>query len=144
MYGELRGHYLKHWQQNTPWYGASKTGGKHAKKTAFYHVHWYVYPLLYWMNLITNLACMLPESFDIAYLTELDPLWNDDEISMWLNPEVVLFANPLAQLACAADCMSTVTGTPHNSLFWCAGCQGGVYPLTGTFLFIKAVWMPAR
>ena len=113
-----------------------KQGGKYAKKTAFYHVHWYVYPLLYWMNFITNLACMTPESFDIAYLTEFDPLWNDDELSLWLNPEVVLFANPLAQLACTADCTSTVAGgTPHNSLFWCAGCQGGVYPLTGTLPF---------
>ena len=112
-----------------------KYGGKTKKKTAFYHVHWYVYPLLYWMNFITNLACMSAESFDIAYMTELDPLWNDDELSLWLNPEVILFANPIAQLSCAADCLATVTGTPLNSLFWCAGCQGGVYPLTGTLPF---------
>ncbi len=112
-----------------------KQGGKYAKKTAFYHVHWYVYPLLYWMNLVAHLACMTTESFDIAYLTELDPLWNDDELSIWLNPEVVLFANPLAQMACAADCTKATVSSPINSLFWCAGCQGGVYPLTGTLGF---------
>ena len=112
-----------------------KQGGETGRKTAFYHVHWYVYPVLYWMNLVVNLACMTSESFDIAYLTELDPLWNDDELSLWLNPEVALFANPLAQMACAADCAKASVGTPLNSLFWCAGCQGGVYPLTGTLGF---------
>ncbi len=104
-------------------------------KTAFYHAHWYVYPVLYWMNLVTNLLCMTSESFDVAYMTELDPLWQDDEISIWLNPEVVLFANPIAQIACAADCVAASAHLPVNALFWCAGCQGGVYPLTGTLPF---------
>ena len=109
-----------------------KNGGKHVGKTAFYHVHWYVYPLLSWMNLISGLACMTPESFDVAYMTELDPLWDDDELSMWINPEAALFASVPAQVACVADCMAASVGKPINSLFWCAGCQGGVYPLTGT------------
>ena len=112
-----------------------KQGGETARKTAFYHVHWYVYPVLYWMNLVVNLACMTSESFDIAYMTELDPLWNDDEISIWLNPEVALFANPIAQMACAADCVKSSVSMPIKTLFWCAGCQGGVYPLTGTLGF---------
>jgi len=112
-----------------------KEGGNTGRKTAFYHVHWYVYPVLYWMNLVVNLACMQSESFDIAYMTELDPLWQDDELALWLNPEVILFANPLAQLACSTDCVKASTSTPINSLFWCAGCQGGVYPLTGTLGF---------
>lgn len=104
-------------------------------KTAFYHAHWYVYPLLHWMNLVAHLGCMSAESFDIAYMTELDPLWNDDELSLWLNPEAALFGNPVAQLACGADCLKTAASTPINALFWCAGCQGGVYPLTGHLSF---------
>lgn len=112
-----------------------KQGGKTGRKTAFYHVHWYVYPVLYWMNLVTNLICMSNESFDIAYMTELDPLWQDDELALWLNPEVALFANPVAQLACSADCLKASISTPINTLFWCAGCQGGVYPLTGHLSF---------
>jgi len=112
-----------------------KEGGKRATKTAFYHAHWYVYPVLYWMNLVTHLACMTSESFDVAYMTELDPLWNDDELTLWLNPEVMLFSNPIAQLACSADCAKASVSTPINALFWCAGCQGGVYPLTGHLPF---------
>jgi conjugal transfer pilus assembly protein TraU len=114
-----------------------KRGGKTARKTAFYHVHWYVYPLLIWMNMVTDLACMTPEEFDIAYMTEFDPLWDDDELSLWLNPEVALFSNPLAQLACASDCAAASVGKPIRSLFWCAGCQGGIYPLTGTLGFYR-------
>ncbi len=108
-----------------------KRGGHTGTREAFYHLHWYVYPLLVWMNLITGLLCMTTESFDLAYLTELDPLWDDDELALWLNPEAVLFANPIAELACSADCASASFGTALNPLFWCAGCRGGVFPLTG-------------
>jgi len=108
------------------------TGLGRGHQKAFYHVHWYVYPLLLWMNLLTDLACMESEDFDIAYMTELDPLWADDELAMWITPESLLFGNPVAQLACIADCAAASFATPIDSLFWCAGCQGGVYPLSGT------------
>lgn len=105
------------------------------QQTAFYHVHWYIYPLMAWMNLLTDFLCLQHEDFDIAYLTELDPLWKDDELSLWLNPEAVVFGNSIMQAACVADCSAATFGKPINSLFWCAGCQGGVYPLTGTLPF---------
>jgi conjugal transfer pilus assembly protein TraU len=44
----------------------------------------------------------------------------------------VLFANPLAQISCAADCAAASAGLPLDSLFWCGGCQGSLYPFTGT------------
>ena len=69
---------------------------------------------------------------DLAYLTELDPLWDDDEKSAILNPEGLLFGNPLAQAACVADCVAASTHLPRNELFWCGGCQGSLYPFTGT------------
>ncbi len=99
---------------------------------AYYQVHWYVYPLLAWLGLLTDLACMSPESFDLVYLSELDPLWQDDELAFLLNPEAALFANPVAQAACAADCIAASSGFPIDALFWCAGCQGSMYPLTGS------------
>lgn len=99
---------------------------------ANYHVHWYVYPLLLWMNILTDVACMESEDFDIAYMTELDPMWGDDELSSWIAPESLIFANPIAQSACIADCAASTFAKPIDTLFWCAGCQGGVYPLSGT------------
>lgn len=96
-----------------------------------YQVHWYVYPLLYWLNIITNAVCVEKGNFDITYITELDPTWNDDELAFVLNPEAILFANPVAQAACAADCIAASAHLPIDALFWCAGCQGSMYPLTG-------------
>jgi conjugal transfer pilus assembly protein TraU len=101
-------------------------------KHSFYQVHWYVYPLLYWLELLVDFICLETAEFDLAYLTELDPLWNDDETSFVLNPEAILFANPIAQAACAADCVSATAGFPLDPLFWCGGCQGSLYPFTGS------------
>jgi conjugal transfer pilus assembly protein TraU len=115
---------------------ANEPGGEgENQQTAFYHVHWYVYPLLSWMNFLTDILCLEHEDFDVAYLTELDPTWSDDEIGMWLTPESAIFANPFAQMACVADCAASTFGRSLSALPWCAGCQGGVYPVTGTLPF---------
>ena len=98
---------------------------------AKWHVHWYVYPLLYWMELLTDVACLEQASFDIAYVTEIDPLWQDDALTALINPEVALFANPIAQTACAADCGAATLKLPLDPLFWCAGCLGSMYPMNG-------------
>lgn len=108
--------------------GGSVRGLKHS----FYQLHWYIYPIIYWLELLVDFACLEKASFDVAYLTELDPMWNDDETSFIINPEAVLFANPIAQAACAADCLSASAGFPLDVLFWCGGCQGTLYPFTGS------------
>lgn len=98
----------------------------------FYHVHWYKYPLIYWLNIITSAGCMQTGDMDIGYLSEVDPLWADDTLSMIINPEAALFGTLLAQGACAADAIASTAGIPLSPLFWCAGAQGSIYPLTGT------------
>ena len=108
---------------------ASRSGHIHQ---SFYQVHWYVYPLIYWLEILTDFICLEDSQFDVAYLTELDPLWNDDELSFIINPEAALFANPIAQAACAADCVAASSGFPLDLLFWCSGCQGSTYPFTGS------------
>ena len=98
---------------------------------SFYQAHFYVNPVLYWLQVVADFPCLERGSFDLAYLTEVDPLWNDDELTLILNPEAVLFANPVAVAACAADCVAATAGFGIAELFWCAGCQGGIYPLDG-------------
>ncbi|CAL7962395.1 Protein TraU [Gammaproteobacteria bacterium] len=115
--------------------GNAGRGGKQARDPAdsgaFYYVHWYKYPLILWLNIITSIGCMQGGDFDIAYLTELDPTWNDDELGFVLNPEATLFGNTIAQAACAADAAKAQTDISIDKLFWCLGTQGGTYPLTG-------------
>lgn len=109
---------------------SSKEPGNHH---SLYQVHWYQYPLLYWMNILTDLNCVEHGSFDVTYITELDPAWEDDELSFILNPEAVLFSKKATQLACAATARKVNSGQlPLDNLFWCAGSQGSIYPLSGT------------
>lgn len=98
---------------------------------SFYFVHWYKFPLMYWLNLLTDLFCVEKGDLDIAYLTELDPTWHDDELTFLLNPEALLFGNLIAQAACSADSIASLMSLPIDSLFWCAGSQGSMYPLNG-------------
>jgi conjugal transfer pilus assembly protein TraU len=109
----------------------SGNGTGHMRKS-FYHVHYYVYPVLHWLEVLTDFVCMEKGAFDVGYITELDPLWNDDETAFILNPEAVLFSSPAAHLGCVADCALASSGFGNDGLFWCAGCQGVMYPFTGT------------
>jgi conjugal transfer pilus assembly protein TraU len=102
-----------------------------SSKSSFYHVHWYTNPLFYLLEVVLDDFCIEKIEFDIAYITEVDPTWNDDELTLILNPDVVLFANVVAQAACAADCVAATAGFPLSTLYWCAGCQGSIYPLNG-------------
>ena len=82
--------------------------------SSFYHVHWYIYPVIYWLELLLDFACLESMQVDLAYLTEFDPLWGDDAKSAILNPESLLFGNIVAMSACIADCISTSTGNLSN------------------------------
>lgn len=122
--------------------GISLNFGKYYRKGAvetdsnlsnqsFYHVHWYKFPLMYWLNVLTDAICVEKGDFDIAYPSELDAMWNDDELGFIINPEAVLFGSLPAQASCAADAATSLVGKPIDKLFWCAGAQGSMYPLTG-------------
>ena len=113
--------------------GGGKNSHDDANDSGFYHAHWYKYPVLYWLQLIESVACLSVDNFDIGYMTEIDPLWDEDELAFFLNPEAILFGNPVAQLACVAESVATSTNAvlPFDPLFWCMGSQGSAYPLTG-------------
>lgn len=102
-----------------------------AQANSFYYVHWYKYPLIYWLELATDGACEEKSDFDLAYLAELDPTWRDDELNAILEPEAFIFGNPIAQVACIADSIKTLKWLPIDELFWCAGSQGSMYPQDG-------------
>jgi conjugal transfer pilus assembly protein TraU len=104
---------------------------KDHNKNSFYQVHWYINPILFWLEVLIDDGCLEQGSFDLGYFTEVDPLWANSELTFVLNPDASLFTNMLAQGACAADCIAASAGFPMNSLFWCAGCQGSMYPLDG-------------
>lgn len=107
--------------------------GPTAGEKAFYNVHYYTFPLLEVMDMITGMDFCTDwlNDIDLMYFTETDPLWNDDELTVNLYPEAIVFGNPVAQALCSVDCIAASAGYPLNSLFWCAGCWGSMYPFTG-------------
>jgi len=112
--------------------GAVSVVGDGSLESSYYHVHLYRYPVLALLGVLTDFFCVTPGGLDMAYLSEMDPIWNDDQLAIIMNPESALFGNPLAQLACIVDCTSATARKPLDQLFWCAGCSGSLYPFTGT------------
>lgn len=107
----------------------ASAGGDNGSK---WHAHYYYYPLISMLGTTIDALCLETTAFDLAWMSEIDPLWMDAELSTLLNPEGLLFANPVAQGACAADCAVASSGNlPLDELFWCDGCSGPLYPITG-------------
>ena len=114
-----------------PAHGRTPNPKERGHRTSFYQVHWYHTPWLYLLEILLDTTCLEQSAWDVAYMTELDPLWDDSTSSFLLNPDVTLFANPIAIGACSLDCVAATTRLPINDLYWCAGCAGSLFPLTG-------------
>lgn len=97
----------------------------------FAQAHYYIFPIWAMLEILTDYGCVEQTSFDVAYITEIDPLWNSDEMALIIMPEAVLFGNPVAQLACIADSLAAAVWLPIDPLFWCMGSWGSAYPMTG-------------
>lgn len=99
---------------------------------SFQQAHYYMFPVWTIMKLFMDFPCADKGNFDVAYMTEVDPMWNDDSLSFMINPEALLFGNPISQIACAADTVGATVGYPVDPLFWCQGSWGSFYPLSGS------------
>lgn len=108
-----------------------RAGGGASSGGTFQQVHYYIFPVWAVMDLFLDIPCFEEKSMDIAYISEVDPTHNNGVLSFILNPEALLFANPVAQLACVADSVAANAGYPLDPLFWCAGSFGSAYPLSG-------------
>lgn len=104
-----------------------------ASSKAFYQYHYFSYPIMTMLGMM-----LLPDctdgyvDMDLLYISEIDPLWNNDMLSLILSPESIIFANPAAKAWCAADCVSSTVDEQSEDTYGCAGCDGSLYPLTGT------------
>ena len=120
-------------QESVRLWGGHHTTEQDAADKTFYNYHYWAFPLYMMMELLIQSNCNAGgyKSLDLMYLSEVDPLWNEDELAFFLNPEAAMFANPAALAACGIDCGAASAGKPSETLFWCAGCWGNLYPFTG-------------
>lgn len=105
-----------------------------SRNTSFQHFHYYSLPILAILGLIDIFDCLDSgiTDFDLLFLSETFPNWNNDTLSTFLNAESILFGNPAALLAQPIDCLSANVYDPRDSLFWMMGCWGSTYPLGGS------------
>jgi len=118
--------------------GSTQKSSDTSHGTTFAQVHYYAFAIMAYVSSVISAKCgsgnSAGNSFDLAYMTEPDALWNDEMTTALIFPEELLFANPYAQYACVADAVAVdVAGLPLNPLFWCMGSQGPVYPIVGHY-----------
>ena len=111
----------------------STTSKEDSSNELFAQAHYIWMDVFSLVGMFIDYSCLSPTDFDIAYMTEIDPLWNSDLTAFLLNPEALLFANPITQIACAADSIASTLNYPLDPLFWCVGSWGSAYPLTGHY-----------
>lgn len=102
-----------------------------AKPETFAQAHYFIFPVWAIMQIAIDSVCVEKGGFDVAYITEIDPLWNDDLLSQILTPEALLFANPISVMACTADAAAATIGYPLSYMPWCMGSWDTVFPMTG-------------
>ena len=98
----------------------------------FFNVHYYAYTPLTVLEILLAPECHAGfiMDFDLLEASEADFYWVRNGFA-WFEYDSLLFANPVAALACTADCAATDVGFGINYLFWCGGCEGLLYPIKG-------------
>lgn len=116
----------------------NRGAGGGVESMATYQAHYFAFPLLQILELVTWADGCVGGGFtnmDMMNVTELDPIWQEDELALLENPEAAVFGNIVAQAACTADAAAAAIGfgegTVGDWLFWCAGSWGPLYPFTG-------------
>lgn len=99
----------------------------------FLNFHYFSFPLYEILELLLAPECNAGgfSDFDLLYMSEIDPTWNEDELSVFTQPEVAVASNPLLQATCPVDCAAATFSGPVDRMWWCAGCWGNLYPFTG-------------
>ncbi|WP_299021316.1 TraU family protein [uncultured Photobacterium sp.] len=112
---------------------ATTPGSLEKTESSFFHYKYWTYPLMAMINMFVNNDCSYDQlsTMDLAFFSEADPLYQDDMLAFLLAPESIIFANPVATALCTADCAATIAGNEIEEMYFCAGCSGNLYPLTG-------------
>lgn len=101
--------------------------------STYYNFHSYKFPVDYLVGYLSDFACSKATStgIDIAFMSEFDPSWNNDDLALWTGPEAKIFAAPWAVVACSVDAVASTLNKPMRSLYYCAGSWGVIFPMSG-------------
>ena len=104
-----------------------------SQSDALYTWHMYALPLMEILELMDLPQCNVDNysSFDVMFMSEGFPHWYNEELAFLIQPEALIFGNPIAQAAQLIDCTAASVDDPLDEIFWTAGCWGSFYPITG-------------
>lgn len=95
-------------------------------------VHWYEYPIFAILDVMGGGLCQSGLSgFAFGGMTEVMPFWQNEILAAKMFPLTHLVANPIADMACIPDTFAANIRQPIDTLFWCAGNQGNLFPPIG-------------
>lgn len=100
------------------------------------HYHYFAYPILNMLKIFSSATCTREGMMDLdmLFMSEVDPTWNDDKLALLTSPEAIAVSNLPAIAACSAEAVTTAVSKKNiQSMFWCAGSWGSMYPLSGTY-----------
>ena len=117
--------------KQAPRHGRRSRSPRGEAPEVWYQAHHYIFPLFYLLGVGNDNPCLMQTGWDLTWITELDPTWNEPDLAAIFNADSLLYGNPVAIAACAADCVAATADFGIAALFWCAGCQGSMYPQQG-------------
>lgn len=114
--------------------GTSRAGAANEsdESTLFRQINFVTFPFMAMVGFVLPEAICFDKTTEMTsdYISDVDPLYQSDILSLSVNAGKswgrTLLINPLADLACIADCAAATAGYPINSLYWCDGCRGNV------------------
>jgi len=114
-------------------WGTKAAGQAGEDVNSFFHYHQLFFPVTQLLNMTEFSGCA-PDTridLDLAFMSEYDPTWNDSQTAFFQTPEAAAAAIPVARIPCMAEGIAASFGRPINSLFWCAGSWGSMFPVSG-------------
>jgi conjugal transfer pilus assembly protein TraU len=121
--------------------GSNSLGDRPAendKSLYSYQTHYMFYPPFAAMDLGSSTCARTPTTWDMPYMSEYDPRWQDDVSAAVYFFEVMLVSHPLTQLSCGIDAIAANLGFPLDLLWWCMGSWGSMYPVSGNIVNVTA------
>lgn len=112
-------------------HGTTRKGGdKGGDSQSFIQANMISFPILALLSTaIPDFICFEKNTEAMGtWLSDVDPMYQNDILSNNSSEASptgrALFNNPIAELACFADCIGATADSPINELYWCNGCRG--------------------
>jgi conjugal transfer pilus assembly protein TraU len=100
--------------------------------SGFGHVNLYLNPILTVAGFLYSSPCLDSRSFDIPWISVMDPSWADDQLTLITQPWSFAFGDMTSALATGPDAVAANVSYGIKELFWVAGAWGSIFPTNGT------------